>query len=133
LVAKLKINHRETSTKMNPESMLDLIFPTQDKYRAVTEDLLNLLIEKSQRVSGRQEIEVKSAVSQLEQQGHNRHTVYKVLREHLVPQGVVTWKRFEGTVQLSNKFGNALRRLSVSWKNFVKNVEQGKQDQISSE
>jgi hypothetical protein len=110
---------------MSIEAMLEQLFPTQDTYRAITRDLIELFVERSQRVEGRHELEVSSVVSKLQERGHNRHTVYKLLNEYLVPMGLVNWKKFEGSVQLSKRFGNALRNFSISWKNFVEGVEQG--------
>lgn len=121
----VRVKYRDTSTKMNLDTMLDQIFPTQDKYREITRDIINLFIEQSREASGQKQLEVKSIVSKLEEKGHNRHTAYKVLREHLVPIGLVKWKKFEGSIQLSNRFANSLRRFSISWKNFVKKVKQG--------
>lgn len=121
----MKLDYDDCSTRMNHKKMLEQVFPTQEKYREVTRDILVMFQEESERVEGRHELEVSSAVKRLEEKGHNRHTVYKVLREHLVPMGLVNWKKFEGSIQLSNRFGNALRNFSVSWKNFVDSVESG--------
>ena len=126
----MKLKYSDTSTRMNIEDMLDQIFPTQEKYREITRDIFDIFIEKGKKVSARNELEVKSVVSRLERRGHNRHTVYKVLREHLVPMGVINWKKFEGSMQLSNRFGNSMRRFSVSWKNFLKRVQKGEEDNI---
>ncbi len=121
----MDLDYDECSTRMNPENMLEQVFPTQEKYREITRDLLIMFQEESERIEGRRQLEVSSAVSRLQEKGHNRHTVYKVLREHLVPMGMVEWKKFEGSIQLSNKFGNALRNFSVSWKNFLDSLESG--------
>lgn len=121
----MKIEYEDCSTRMNADALLKQIFPTQEAYREITRDMLVMFEEKAHQVDGRHELEVSSVVSQLQEKGHNRHTVYKVLREHLVPMGVVNWKKFEGSIQLSTKFGNALRNVSVSWKNFVSDMEQG--------
>lgn len=121
----MKIKHEDCSTRMNHDALLEIMFPTQETYREITQDMLSLFEEKGAQVEGRHDLEVSSVVSRLQDRGHNRHTVYKLLREHLVPMGVVNWKKFEGSIQLSNKFGNALRNMSVSWKNFVTDVEQG--------
>lgn len=110
---------------MNTDAILEQVFPTQDTYREITKDMLALFEERGERVEGRHELEVSSVVSKLQDKGHNRHTVYKLLREHLVPMGMVNWKKFEGSIQLSNRFGNALRNMSVSWKNMVSDIEQG--------
>lgn len=121
----MKIDYDDCSTRMNTDKMLEQIFPTQDAYREITRDILVMFQEESEKVEGRHELEVSRAVNRLQEKGHNRHTVYKVLREHLVPMGIVQWKKFEGSIQLSNKFGNALRNFSVSWKNFVDSLESG--------
>lgn len=121
----MRIDYDECSTRMNVDAILDQIFPTQDTYRAITRDMLVLFQEQGERVEGANELAVSRAVSQLEEQGHNRHTVYKVLREHLAPMGVVQWNKFEGSIQLSTKFGNALRNMSVSWKNLVDALQSG--------
>lgn len=121
----MRVEYDDCSTRMNVDAMLEQIFPTQDAYREITRDILVMFQEESEKVEGRHELEVSRAVGRLEEKGHNRHTVYKVLREHLVPMGVVQWKKFEGSIQLSNKFGNALRNFSVSWKNFVDALESG--------
>jgi hypothetical protein len=121
----MKVDHEDCSTRMNHDTLLQMIFPTQDTYRAITRDILVLFEEAAEEVEGRRELEVSSVVSKLQENGHNRHTVYKLLREHLVPMGVVNWKKFEGSIQLSTTFGNALRNMSVSWKNFVSTVEDG--------
>jgi len=122
----MKVEYEGTSTKMSKEAMLEQLFPTQETYRAITSDLLELFVEKAERIEGRQELEVSSVVAKLEEdEGHNRHTVYKVLNEYLVPMGLVNWKKFEGSMQLSKRFGNALRNFSISWKNFVDGVEKG--------
>lgn len=110
---------------MNHEALLKQLFPTQQTYREITRDILLLFEEEAEQVEGRHELEVASVVSELQDRGHNRHTVYKLLREHLVPMGVVNWKKFEGAIQLSNKFGNAMRNMSVSWKNVVSDIEDG--------
>ncbi|MDY6776847.1 MAG: hypothetical protein SVQ76_01950, partial [Candidatus Nanohaloarchaea archaeon] len=120
-----RIDYDECSTRMNADRMLEQIFPTQDRYREITRDMLLMFQEESEKVEGRHELEVSRVVERLQERGHNRHTVYKVLREHLVPMGVVQWKKFEGSIQLSNKFGNALRNFSVSWKNLVDSLESG--------
>ncbi|MFB6076756.1 MAG: hypothetical protein ABEK12_01345 [Candidatus Nanohaloarchaea archaeon] len=104
----MRLDYDDCSTRMNVDTMLDQIFPTQDAYREITRDMIVLFQEESERVEGRHELEVSAVVSKLQEQGHNRHTVYKVLREHLVPMGIVRWKKFEGSIQLSTKFGNAL-------------------------
>ncbi len=121
----MRIAYDDCSTRMNGEAMLEQIFPTQDAYRAITRDIFIMFQEESEQIEGRHELEVSRAVSKLEEKGHNRHTVYKLLREHLVPMGIVQWKKFEGSIQLSTKFGNALRNFSVSWKNFVDAIESG--------
>lgn len=121
----MKLRHDDCSTRMNAEALLEQMFPTQDTYREITRDMLALFAEEGERVEGRHDLEVSSVVSRLQDKGHNRHTVYKVLREHLVPMGVVDWKKFEGSIQLSNRFGNALRNMSVSWKNMVSDIEAG--------
>lgn len=121
----MRIEHDDCSTRMNVETMLLQVFPTQDTYREITRDLLLLFAEEGERVEGRHELEVSSVVRRLQENGHNRHTVYKVLREHLVPMGLVNWKKFEGSLQLSNRFGNALRNFSISWKNLVDGLESG--------
>jgi len=121
----MKLEYEGTSTRMSREAMLDQLFPTQDAYRAITSDLLDLFVEKAERIEGRHELEVASVVSKLEDRGHNRHTVYKVLNQYLVPMGMVNWKKFEGSMQLSKRFGNALRNFSISWKNFVDAIEEG--------
>lgn len=118
----MKVEYEKVSTRMSRENLLDLIFPTQDKYRNITGDLFELFSSESERIAGRSEIEVSSVVSKLQEKGHNRHTVYKVLNEYLVPMGIVNWKKFEGSVQLSKKFGNALRNISISWKNMVDSI-----------
>ncbi len=118
---------------MAPEHMLQCLFPTQDTYRQITEELLELFIQKGTQVPGRSEIEVEAVVRTLEERGHNRNTIYKVLREYLVPFGIVDWKKFEGSIQLSKRFSNAIRRFSISWNNFVKRVEQGEQRDLSTE
>ena len=115
----MKIKHDEVSTKMSTEKILDQIFPSQDKYREITSDILDMFEEKSEEIEGRRELEVSSVVTKLQEKGHNRHTVYKLLNDHLVPMGLVNWKKFEGSLQLSKKFGNALRNFSISWKNKV--------------
>ncbi|MDY6769736.1 MAG: hypothetical protein SVU88_02065 [Candidatus Nanohaloarchaea archaeon] len=124
----MDLDYDDCSTRMSADAMLQQIFPTQDAYREVTRDILRMFVEEAEQMEGRHELEVASAVSRLEEKGHNRHTVYKVLREHLVPMGIVQWKKFEGSIQLSTKFGNALRNFSVSWKNFVDAVEDGEAD-----
>ncbi len=121
----MKPDYDKVSTKMNKEAMLEQLFPTQDKYRAITSDILSIFEEKGEEVEGRHELEVSSIVSRLQDRGHNRHTVYKVLNEYLVPMGLVNWKKFEGSLQLSKRFGNALRNFSISWKNFVEKVGKG--------
>lgn len=121
----MRVTYDDCSTRMNADAILELMFPTQDAYRAITRDMLELFAAEGERVEGRHELEVSRVVHKLQEKGHNRHTVYKVLREHLVPMGVVQWKKFEGSIQLSNKFGNALRNLSVSWKNMVDRIEDG--------
>ncbi|MDY6761510.1 MAG: hypothetical protein SVY41_00505 [Candidatus Nanohaloarchaea archaeon] len=121
----MDVDYDECSTRMNADVMLQQIFPTQDAYREITRDILSMFQEEAEQIEGRHELEVSQAVSRLEDQGHNRHTVYKVLREHLVPMGIVQWRKFEGSIQLSTKFGNALRNFSVSWKNFVDDIESG--------
>lgn len=121
----MRVEYEDCSTRMNVDVMLDQIFPTQDTYREITKDILRLFAEQSQQVDGRHELELSSVVSELQDRGHNRHTVYKVLREHLVPMGIVNWSKFEGSIQLSNRFGNAMRNFSVSWKNFVSDMENG--------
>lgn len=118
----MKPRHDETSTTMSREAMLELLFPTQQTYRAITADLLDLFEQQADDVEPGEDIEVASAVSKLEDKGHNRNTVYKVLNDYLVPMGLVEWKKFEGSMQLSNRFGNALRRFSVSWKNYLDEV-----------
>ncbi|MDY6771136.1 MAG: hypothetical protein SV186_04230 [Candidatus Nanohaloarchaea archaeon] len=124
----MKIDYEETSTRMPRERMLEQIFPTQEEYRAITADILDLFAEEAERVQGGRELEVSSVVSKLQDRGHNRHTVYKLLNEHLVPMGLVNWEKFEGSIQLSKRFGNALRNFSVSWKNFVDDLQQGELD-----
>lgn len=119
----MKPRHDETSTTMSREKMLELLFPTQDTYREITADLLDMFEEQADDVAPGEDIEVASAVSKLEDHGHNRNTVYKVLNEYLVPIGIIEWKKFEGSMQLSNRFGNALRRFSVSWKNYIDDVD----------
>ncbi|MCJ7450511.1 MAG: hypothetical protein MUP58_02115 [Candidatus Nanohaloarchaeota archaeon QJJ-9] len=121
----MELDYDEVSTKMSRERMLEQVFPTQEKYCAVTSDILDLFVEKSKRIDGRQELEVSSVVSKLEDRGHNRHTVYKVLNDFLVPMGLVNWSKFEGSLQLSKRFANAMRNFSISWKNFVEAVEEG--------
>lgn len=121
----MQLEYEDCSTRMNADAILTQLFPTQDAYREITRDMLEMFDEKSQEVEGRHELEVSRVVSKLEENGHNRHTVYKLLREHLVPMGVVNWKKFEGSIQLSNRFGNALRNVSVSWKNLVSDIEDG--------
>ncbi len=112
---------------MSPKAMLDMIFPSQKKYREITQELLNFFIEKGHQIQGRSELEVSSIVMNLEKKGYNRYTIYKLMREYLVPLGIINWKKFEGSVQLSNKFGNSLRRFSLSWNNLVERIEKGKQ------
>lgn len=119
----MRLDYDDCTTRMNADAMLEQIFPTQDAYREITRDIFLLFQEESEKVEGRHELEVSRVVNRLQERGHNRHTVYKVLREHLVPMGIVQWKKFEGSIQLSTKFGNALRNLSVSWKNFVDAIE----------
>jgi len=121
----MKVEYEEVSTTMSREQMLEQIFPTQDTYRAITADILDLFVERSRRVEGRHDLEVSSVVSKLQDRGHNRHTVYKLLNEYLVPMGLVNWKKFEGSIQLSKRFGNAMRNFSISWKNFVDAAEKG--------
>lgn len=121
----MRIEYEDCSTRMNADTMLEQIFPSQEAYREITRDILALFQEESEQIEARHELEVSRAVTKLEEKGHNRHTVYKVLREHLVPMGIVQWKKFEGSIKLSKKFGNALRNFSVSWKNFVDAVEEG--------
>jgi hypothetical protein len=121
----MKVEYEEVSTTMSREQMLEQIFPTQDTYRAITADILDLFVERSRRVEGRHDLEVSSVVSKLQDRGHNRHTVYKLLNEYLVPMGLVNWKKFEGSIQLSKRFGKAMRNFSISWKNFVDAAEKG--------
>ncbi len=121
----MRVKYEDCSTRMNHDALLQLMFPTQDTYREITRDILGLFEEEAEQVEGRRELVVSSVVNTLQDKGHNRHTVYKLLREHLVPMGVVHWAKYEGSIQLSNKFGNALRNMSVSWKNFVSEVEKG--------
>lgn len=121
----MRLQHEDCSTRMNTDAVLDIMFPTQDAYREITRDIIGLFEAEAEQVEGRHELEVASVVSKLQDRGHNRHTIYKLLREHLVPMGVVNWKKFEGSIQLSTKFGNALRNMSVSWKNIVSAVESG--------
>ena len=123
----MKIKYNNTSTTMSPKAMLDMIFPSQKKYREITQELLNFFIEKGHQIQGRSELEVSSIVMNLEKKGYNRYTIYKLMREYLVPLGIINWKKFEGSVQLSNKFGNSLRRFSLSWNNLVERIEKGKQ------
>ena len=118
----MKVDYDRVSTKMSEENILELVFPTQDKYRAITKDIFELFRDESERLAGRSDIEVSSVVSKLQERGHNRHTVYKVLNDYLVPMGMVNWKKFEGSIQLSKKFGNALRNFSISWKNMVDSI-----------
>jgi len=127
----MKINYNNTSTTMSPAVIVDIIFPSQTKYKEITLAILNFFIEKGQIVTGRSEIEVNSIVTELEKIGYNRYTVYKVMREYLVPMGIINWKKFEGSIQLSTKFGNALRRFSLSWNNLVERIEKGKQPRIT--
>ncbi|MDY6788467.1 MAG: hypothetical protein SVV03_00740 [Candidatus Nanohaloarchaea archaeon] len=119
----MRLKYNDCSTKMNLEKMLDQVFPTQEKYRQITRDILEIFKEETENLGPGKEIETSSIVSKLQERGHNRHTVYKLLREHLVPMGMVNWKKFEGTLQLSKKFGNALRNFSVSWKNWVEGLK----------
>jgi len=121
----MELDYDAVSTKMSLDAMLDQIFPTQEAYRAITRDLIELFRERSEQVEGRHELEVSSVVSELEDRGHNRHTVYKVLNEYLVPMGIVNWEKFEGSVQLSTRFANAMRNFSISWKNMVSDIEEG--------
>jgi len=121
----MELDYDAVSTKMSLDAMLDQIFPTQEAYRAITRDLIGLFRERSEQVEGRHELEVSSVVSELEDRGHNRHTVYKVLNEYLVPMGIVNWEKFEGSVQLSTRFANAMRNFSISWKNMVSDIEEG--------
>lgn len=118
----MKLESEKVTTKMSKEKILKQIFPTQEKYREITYDILEMFSEESKRIEGRHELEVSSVVSKLQEKGHNRHTVYKLLNKHLVPMGMVNWKKFEGSIQLSKKFGNALRNFSISWKNLVDNI-----------
>ncbi|MDY6777368.1 MAG: hypothetical protein SVU32_01770 [Candidatus Nanohaloarchaea archaeon] len=121
----MRLEYEDVSTRMSVEAMLEQVFPTQEEYRAITRDLIELFREEATEIEGGKDVEVSSAVSKLQERGHNRHTVYKVLNEYLVPMGMVNWMKFEGSIQLSKRFGNALRNFSVSWKNFVDDVEQG--------
>jgi len=121
----MELDYDAVSTKMSLDAMLDQIFPTQEAYRAITRDLIELFRERSEQVEGRHALEVSSVVSELEGRGHNRHTVYKVLNEYLVPMGIVNWEKFEGSVQLSTRFANAMRNFSISWKNMVSDIEEG--------
>ena len=126
----MKIKYNDTSTTMSPTAMLNMIFPSQNKYREITLQILNFFIEKGYEVQGRSELELNSIVRELEKKGYNRHTIYKLMREYLVPLGIINWKKFEGSIQLSNKFGNSLRRFSLSWNNLVERIEKGKQPKI---
>lgn len=124
----MQVEYDDCSTRMNVDAILAQVFPTQETYRAITKDMLVLFQEKGEVVEGRHELAVSSMVSKLEDRGHNRHTVYKLLREHLQPMGVVNWNKFEGSIQLSTRFGNALRNMSISWKNLVDAIEDGDAD-----
>ncbi len=126
----MKIRCNDTSTTMSPKAMLNMIFPSQNKYREITQQILNFFIEKGYEIQGRSELELNSIVRELEKMGYNRHTIYKLMREYLVPLGIINWKKFEGSIQLSNKFGNSLRRFSLSWNNLVERIEKGKQPKI---
>lgn len=120
----MEIRYEDVSTKMSKEKILEQIFPTQEKYRSITSDLFDMFSKESEKIEGRHELEVSSVVSKLQELGHNRHTVYKVMNEYLVPMGIINWKKFEGSVQVSKKFGNSLRNLSISWKNFVDSLSE---------
>jgi hypothetical protein len=115
---------------MSLDAMLKMIFPNQQKYRDITRSILELFSEKGE-LSGN-ELVLDQTVRHLESKGYNRNTVYKLMREYLVPYGIINWKKFEGSIQLSNKFAHSLRRFSISWKNYTDSLGKRTSQSVSS-
>lgn len=108
--------------RMSLEKMVELMFTSTVSYREVALELLSWIKEKALQ-DGRDELWVTRAeLSGFidERFGRRRRsTAYKVLREFLLPMGLVAIDRSQGRYYLSREFPRVLRRMAEAYEAWL--------------
>ncbi len=115
-VAKVK-------SRMSIRDIIDIVFSSSASYREIALEVLTWIKDVSIE-NGRSELSVsRSELSSFINRsfGKNRRsTAYKVLREFLIPMGLLSLDSERGLYVVSREFARALRRLADAYEAWMK-------------
>ncbi|MCX8204696.1 MAG: hypothetical protein N3H31_03505 [Candidatus Nezhaarchaeota archaeon] len=108
--------------RMSLEKIVELVFTSTVSYREIALELLSWIKEKAAQ-DGRPDpwvtrAELSSFID--ERFGRNRRSAaYKVLREFLLPMGLVALDKSQGRYYLSREFSRVLRRMAEAYEAWL--------------
>ena len=109
--------------RMSLEKIVDLIFTSTVSYREIALELLSWIKERADETGRPDPWVSRSELSRFinERFGkHRRSTAYKVLREFLLPMGLLALDPGRDRYYLSREFPRMLRRLAEAYEAWLK-------------
>ncbi len=116
---RMFFNANEVSSNMELKEMMDIIFTSADSYREIATILLDWLKSKSdQENRGKIRWVTTSEMSKYINERlmpRRRSAAYAVIKNYLVPLGILEYRPSESKYILSRDFAGALKRLAEAY------------------
>lgn len=110
-------------SNMSIDEILDIIFSRCEEYKRIAKTILEGVKEISIN-NDRKNLSINSQeMSQLINEklsSKKKSITYRVLSEFLIPMGLITYRREDGTYTIGNDFRVALNRIASSYTRWMK-------------
>lgn len=117
------LNKDEVKGRMSIEKMLNLMFSSTASYHEIALELLNWIKDKVAEEGRSEPWVTRSELSRFinDRFGKRRRsTAYKVIREYLMPMGILSLDFDKGQYTISKEFSRTLRRLADAYDSWLK-------------
>ena len=116
-------NAENVKTSMSLDEILEIIFSRGEEYRRIAKEILEgikeIAIKEDRKTMTINSVEMSKIIS--EKLGSKRKSMaYRVLSEFLIPMGLISYRREDGTYTLSQDFRNALTRIGTAYVRWMK-------------
>ena len=116
-------NVENVKTSMSLDEILEIIFSRGEEYRRIAREILKgikeIAIKEDRKTLTISSGEMSKIIS--EKLGSRRKSMaYRVLSEFLIPMGLISYRREDGTYTVSQDFRNALIRIGTAYVRWMK-------------
>lgn len=118
---KIYFRHRDISTKLKIEQIIDLIYPKDrdENKKKVVLYILNILYNNPRNGLTRKEV---AKIQQNLRDKVSKATFYRLLKD-LKRLGMIRFERSIGTYYLSTDFASALERLAKAYRKWISSMK----------